>query len=79
MGQETVGILAGANRQQREDRDVMERLLGHNEKVNKEINHSNKVIEEMELSILIKVGLMYATAFLLFVTILVVILKKIFF
>jgi hypothetical protein len=52
--------------------------LGHNDKIRGDIEHADKAMGEIELSILIKVVMLYLTAFLLGALILFLLLRKLF-
>ena len=57
---------------------MVAKLLGHNDKIRVDIEYADKTMGEIELSILIKVIMLYLTAFLLGVLILYFILRKLF-
>ena len=58
---------------------MTERLLGHNNRIKDDIKQSDKVIEEIERSVLIKLGLMWVTIVVLGLAIVAIFFKKLFY
>ena len=57
----------------------MERLLGHNERIGGDLAQAKDTIEEMERSVLLKVGLMYLAVAVLGLAIVFLLFKKLFY
>ena len=57
----------------------MERLLGHNERICGDLVQAKDTIEEMERSVLLKVGLMYLAVAVLGLAIVFLLFKKLFY
>ena len=57
----------------------MERLLGHNERIGGDLVQAKDTIEEMERSVLLKVGLMYLAVAVLGLAIVFLLFKKLFY
>ena len=79
IGEETGGLLRGANNQQRKDRELVEGLLDKNQRIYKDLGQADGTIGEIERSVLLKIGLMYLAIAILGITILALLFKKVFY